>query len=89
MTVIIVTLIIITALLSIPIAHALVLAAVGGLGAALAFAPFGWAPGAVLAVAVLTWCTQVARSGGSAKDRPTGRRHAWAPRDALRRDCCR
>lgn len=44
----------------------MVIAAVGGLGASLAFAPFGWAPCAVLAVAVLTWCTQVARSGGSA-----------------------
>lgn len=38
-----------------------ILAALGGLAASLAFAPIGWAPCAILAVAVLGWCVQKAR----------------------------
>lgn len=43
-----------------------ILAAIGGLFASLAFAPIGWAPCALLAVAVLAWCIRRARGWASA-----------------------
>ncbi|WP_246228078.1 apolipoprotein N-acyltransferase [Propioniciclava coleopterorum] len=49
-----------------PAVTLVVLAAVGGLLASLAFAPIGWAPCAVLAVVVLGWCVRRARGLGAA-----------------------
>ena len=49
-----------------PALTVVVLAAVGGLFASLAFAPIGWAPCAVLAVVVLAWTVRRARGLGAA-----------------------
>ncbi len=43
-----------------------VFAAVGGLSASASFAPFGWAPCAIVAVAILTWCVRSAHGLGGA-----------------------